>query len=144
MNNEKYWVIVASKDHAAIGRESGIAQACHGKVAPLKRMKANDWVIIYSSKDSFPAGDTYQKFTAIGRVKDDAVYQFNMADDFKPYRRNITYYDCKEVSILPLINSLDFIENKKHWGYPFRFGFFEIKEHDFNLIAGGMLQHAVV
>jgi len=144
MTNEKYWIIVASKDHAAIGQTQGIAQACHGKIAPLKRMKVNDWVIIYSSKDSFPIGDKYQKFTAIGRVKDEAVYQFAMTDSFKPYRMNITYYDCAEVSILPLVNQLEFIQNKKQWGYPFRFGFFEINGHDFDIIASGMLQHTTV
>jgi len=46
-----------------------------------------------------------------------------------------------DVSILPLINDLDFIQNKKSWGYPFRFGFFEIKQHDFDLISSQMLQH---
>lgn len=144
MPNEKYWIIVASKDHAAIGRQQGIAQACHGKIAPLKRMKTGDWVIIYSSRDSFPAGEKCQQFTAIGQVKDEAVYQFAMTDDFKPYRRNITYYDCTEVPILPLINQLEFIQNKQQWGYPFRFGFFEINGHDFDIIAGRMLQHTAV
>jgi len=144
MHNEKYWIIVASKNHAAHGKQQGIAQACHGKAAPLKRMKVNDWVVIYSSKDSFPVGDKYQKFTTIGQVKDETVYQFEMSSSFKPFRRNITYYDCEEVSILPLVNELEFIQNKKQWGYPFRFGFFEINEHDFNLIAKQMLQQAVV
>lgn len=140
MQNEKYWIIVASKDHAAHGTQQGIAQACHGKEAPLKRMKVNDWVIIYSSKENFGEGEKYQKFTAIGQVKDDKVYQFEMNKTFKPFRRNITYHECEEVSILPLIDKLEFIQNKKQWGYPFRYGFFEINEHDFNLIAGKMLQ----
>jgi hypothetical protein len=38
---------------------------------------------------------------------------------------------------------LDFIKNKKAWGYPFRFGFFEISENDFNRITEKMLQHEV-
>lgn len=144
MQNEKYWVIVASKDHAEHGKQCGIAQACHGKIAPLKKMNVNDWVIIYSSKDSFPAGEKYQKFTAIGRVKDEEVYQFEMSSNFKPYRRNISYYTCEEAPIVPLIDKLDFIQNKKQWGYPFRFGFFEINEHDFNVIAQQMLQQEAV
>jgi len=144
MNNEKYWIIVASKDHACHGMQQGIAQACHGKEAPLKRMKINDWVIVYSSKDYFPVGDKYQKFTTIGQVKDETVYQFEMSKSFKPFRRNIRYYDCEEVSILPLINDLAFIKNKQQWGYPFRFGIFEITEDDFNIIAGRMLQQTTV
>ena len=144
MEKEKYWVIVASKDHAQIGINEGITQACHGKEAPLKRMKVNDWVLIYSSKEHFDKGDKCQKFTAIGRVKDEMVYQFEMNRNFKPYRRNISWYDCEEVSILPLVPQLSFIENKKHWGYPFRYGFFEIQESDFNLIAKEMLTQELV
>ncbi|MGZ3834402.1 MAG: EVE domain-containing protein, partial [Mucilaginibacter sp.] len=59
--------------------------------------------------------------------------------EFIPYRRNINYYDCTEAPIIPLINELDFIPNKNSWGYPFRFGFFEIGEHDFKLLKGKLL-----
>jgi len=144
MEKTRYWMIVASKDHAAKGIDAGIAQACHGKEAPLKRMKPNDWVIIYSSKEQFDKGDKCQRFTAIGQVKDDKVYQFEMGRGFKPYRRNISYYECRETSILPLILRLDFIQNKKQWGYPFRYGFFEINGHDFDVISSQMLQHTAV
>lgn len=81
-----------------------------------------------------------QKFTAIGKVADDDVYQFQMSAEFCPSRRNIAFLQSEEVSILPLINDLDFIPNKKSWGYPFRFGFFEINQHDFNLISFQMLK----
>jgi hypothetical protein len=144
MNKEKYWVIVASKDHAQIGLLEGCTQACHGKEEPLKRMKVNDWVLIYSPKQLFNNGDKYQKFAAIGKVPDDIVYQVEISSDFKPYRRNITWYDCEEVSILPLIPQLEFIQNKQQWGYPFRYGFFEINEVDFNVIASQMLQHQCI
>jgi len=46
----------------------------------------------------------------------------------------------KETSILPLIENLQFIQNKQSWGYPFRFGMLEINEHDFDLISSQMLQ----
>jgi predicted RNA-binding protein len=140
MEKVRYWIIVASKDHAATGIKQGIAQACHGKAAPLKRMKVNDKVLIYSSKEHFGEEEKCQKFTAIGCVKDEVVYAYNMGNGFVPYRRNINWYTSKEVSIVPLIETLDFIENKKQWGYPFRYGFFEINEHDYALIAAGMLE----
>ena len=140
MEKPKYWIIVASKDHASAGRQQGIVQANHGKAAPLERMKINDWVVIYSSKNHLAAGDKYQKFTAIGQVKDGEVYQVEVSHNFKPFRRNINYYDCKEAAILPMIDKLEFIENKKQWGYPFRYGFFEINEHDFGLISAEMLE----
>ena len=135
----KYWIIVASKDHVKNGIKEEIAQACHGKATPLKRMRKDDFVIYYSSKQVFGKPDKCQEFTAIGKVKDDAVYQFQMTPDFCPSRRNVDFYESKDISILPLINSLDFIKNKKSWGYPFRFGFLEINQNDFNLISSQML-----
>ncbi len=136
----KYWIIVASKDHVKKGISESIAQACHGKASPLKRMRKGDFVIYYSGKQSFGKPEKCQEFTAIGTVKDDEVYPFQMIADFCPFRRDIEFFESVDVSILPLINDLDFIQNKKSWGYPFRFGFLEIKEHDFKLISSQMLQ----
>jgi hypothetical protein len=137
----KYWVIVASKDHVKNAIAEGIVQTCHGKASPLKRMKPNDFVICYSGKQTLGKTDKCQEFTAIGQVKDEEVYQFQMTADFCPFRRNITFFEHQDTSILPLINDLQFIQNKQSWGYPFRFGFFEINRHDFDLISSQMLQH---
>lgn len=140
MRDAKYWVIVASKDHVKSGIASGIAQACHGKSSPLKRMKKGDFVIYYSGKQTLGKPDKCQEFTALGKVIDDEIYQFQVSEDFCPSRRNIEFSEFKDISILPLIDNLDFIQNKKSWGYPFRFGFFEINQHDFDLISSQMLQ----
>ena len=137
----RYWIIVASKDHILRGVEGGFVQACHGKATPLKRMKKGDYVVYYSSKMIFGESEPCQKFTAIGKVADDEVYPFQMTETFCPYRRNIEFFKSKEVSISELIDLLDFIPNKKSWGYPFRYGFLEIKENDFNLIASKMLEN---
>lgn len=141
MENEaiKYWIIVASKDHVKNGMAEGIAQACHGKVSPLKRLRKGDFIIYYSSKQTLGQPQPCQQFTAIGRVRDEQIYQFQVSADFCPSRRNIDFLPSKDLSILPLIPELDFIPNKKSWGYPFRYGFFEIKRHDFELISSQML-----
>lgn len=114
-------------------------QANHGKQAPLKRMKPADWVIFYSPKQVLERDEKCQAFTAIGQVSDDTIYQVAVTEDFVPFRRNVTFQTAKETSIVPLINELDFIPNKKSWGYPFRLGFFEIDKHDFDLISQNML-----
>ncbi len=136
----KYWIIVASKDHVKTGIAEGIAQACHGKASPLRRMQKGDFIIYYSGKQTLGKPDKCQEFTALGKVMDDEIYQFQVSEDFCPSRRNIDFLQSKDASILPLINDLNFIQNKKSWGYPFRFGFFEINQHDFNLISAQMLQ----
>ncbi|WP_379092547.1 EVE domain-containing protein [Pedobacter sp. UC225_65] len=141
MENEstKYWMIVASKDHVKNGIAEGIAQACHGKASPLRRMHKGDFIIYYSGKQTMGQSQQCQQFTAIGKVADEQTYEFQVSEDFCPSRRNIDFLPSKDISILPLIAELDFIRNKKSWGYPFRFGFFEIKRHDFELISSQML-----
>lgn len=139
-NNTRYWITVVSKDHIANGIAGGFMQANHGKAGPLKRMKAGDWVIFYSPKQTFKGNEVCQAFTAIGQAANGEVYQYKMTEDFIPFRRNIKFYESAEIPIAPLIEKLDFIPNKTSWGYPFRFGFFEIGEHDFELIKSAMLK----
>jgi hypothetical protein len=144
MDDKRYWITVVSKEHLHRGITGGFMQANHGKSAPLKKIKEGDWVIFYSPKLSMNGDEKLQAFTAIGQAIDDNVYQHKMSESFIPYRRNIKYYDCEETSIIPLINDLNFIPNKSSWGYPFRFGFFEIGEHDFKLLNGKLLAFAPV
>ena len=135
----RYWIIVASREHVQIGVANGFAQANHGKSSPLKRMRPGDWIIYYSSKERFGEDEKCQRFTAIGQVKEGDVYTGTMADGRTPNRRDVDYKPCAEVSILPLIDSLGFIQDKKRWGAPFRFGMLEISHEDFERIAQPML-----
>lgn len=137
--SNKYWLIVASKDHVTKGMEGGFCQANHGKAANLKRMKKDDGVVFYSSKENFDDKTSYQKFTAIGKIKDDELYQGIMTASFEPFRRNVEFFESEEADIRPLIEQLSFIEDKKRWGFKFRFGFFEISKADFEIIAKEML-----
>jgi len=136
---KNFWIVVASRDHVQQGVREGIAQACHGKKDPLKRMQAGDVVIYYSSKEYFGKTEKCQKFTAIGLVEDKETYQATVNEDFHPFRRDIRFCVCKEVSILPLIDELEFIPNKKSWGYPFRSGVLKIGKKDGERIALAML-----
>jgi predicted RNA-binding protein len=143
MKTMKYWIATISKEHAMRGVADSFIQVCHGKEVPLKRMKKGDYLLIYSSKITMEGNEKCQAFTAVGHVKDDEIYQYQMTENFKPFRRNIEFLNCTESSIIPLINDLEFISDKKFWGYPFRFGFFEIKEQDFNFITSKMLQNEI-
>jgi hypothetical protein len=138
-NVEQYWVVVASKDHVMRGVSGEFMQVNHGKEAPLKRMHPDDWVLFYSPKQSLEGTEKCQSFTAIGQVRDEPIYQVALPGDFAPFRRNVRFQTGKDVSILPLIDELGFIRNKKSWGYTFRFGFFEIDRQDFELIRNHML-----
>jgi hypothetical protein len=134
----QYWIGVVSRSHVLRGVAGGFAQLCHGKAAPLKKMKAGDWFVYYSPKTDMADGEPLQKFTAIGCVVDDKVYQHQMAKDFIPYRRAIAYSRCNEAPIQPLITQLSFIKDPRRWGYPFRAGHIRISAADFWLIAQAM------
>ncbi len=140
MKTNRYWMVVVSKDHVQRGVKDGFMQANHGKATSLKRLTAGDWVIFYSPKKTYAGNEPLQALTAIGQVADEGPYQYKMTEDFFPYRRNVDFYQCTETSIIPLIWKLDFIENKKSWGYKFRFGFLEMQEHDFEIIRSEMLK----
>lgn len=129
-----YWINVVSKDHVMRGVEGGFTQANHGKPHMLRKMQRGDWIIFYSPKTAFQNGEPLQAFTAIGQVTDDEPYQAEMTPDFHPWRRNVKFLPMRDAPIRPLITELDFIEDKTHWGYKFRFGVIKISEHDFDTI----------
>ena len=141
MSRERYWLAAISKEHILRGVKGGFIQVCHGKEAQLKRMSAADWLIVYSSKISMERNEKCQAFTAIGQVADDNIYQHQINEKFIPYRRNVKFYKCNETPIYSLIDFLEFIPDKKHWGYPFRFGFLEINKSDFNLIKSQVMKN---
>ena len=135
-----YWIGVASRDHVMTGRQQGFAQFCHGKEGPAKRPRRGDWVLYYSSKDTQTATKPYQRFTAIGQFTDDAPTQVEPTPGFSCFRRSVSYLDCAEVDIKPLIQNLSFIKAKVRWGMPFRYGLLEIAKQDFALIHRRMMQ----
>ncbi|ORA36296.1 EVE domain-containing protein [Mycobacterium aquaticum] len=133
-----YWINTVSRDHVARGVAGGFTQANHGKPHMLRKMARGDWIIFYSPRTTFPDGPPLQAFTAIGQVSDDEPYQAEVAPDFRPWRRAMDFQACEEAPIRPLIDDLDFVDDKKRWGYRFRFGVFEIDQHDFDVIRSAM------
>jgi hypothetical protein len=86
----------------------------------LKRTSPNDRIVFYSPRPQ-------QCFTAIGEIAED---------------RTVNVLSRSEAAIQPLIDSLDFIRDKKSWGVFFRRGFFEIMEPDFRTLERAMALEA--
>ncbi len=139
VQHKRYWVGVASRDHVMKAIQGGFAQLCHGKETPLKRMNKGDWIIYYSPKVNLKENTPCQTFTALGKVVDHRIFQFDMENDFQPFRRHIHFIHSTEIPIRPLLPYLSFIKDEKRWGCSFRFGHFEISEKDFQLIAQKMV-----
>ena len=127
-----------SRAHAQLGVKNDFIQLNHGKRAPLQRLHAGDYIIIYSPRDTYPDGNVLQHFIAIGRIMNGDIYQVEMTPDFKPYRLDVKFMKCDETPIKPLIPSLSFIKNKTKWGATFRFGHLKIPAQDFKIIADAM------
>lgn len=132
----KFWLGVVSKEYVMRGVAGGFVQVCHGKGAPLKRMRAGDGFVYYSPTTTFGGKDKLQAFTAIGIVKSGAVYQFQMSPDFAPYRCDVKFQKCPEVPINNLKSELELTQG--NYGMLFRRGFLELSEQDFSLIAETM------
>ncbi|HEX5727851.1 EVE domain-containing protein [Microbacterium sp.] len=133
------WINTVSRSHVQRGVAGGFTQANHGKPHMLQRMRRGDWIVFYSPRTEHPDGDPVQAFTAIGEVADDEPYQSDVSDDFHPWRRKVAFLTAREAPIRPLLDDLDFVEDKSRWGYKFRYGVFEISEHDLAVIRAAML-----
>lgn len=133
---ERYWIAVASAEHARKGK-AGFMQVNHGKAAPLRRISPGDGVVYYSPTETFRGKDKLQAFTLIGRVKPGDIYEGEMGD-WTAYRRDVDYFDASDAPIAPLLDQLEFSQGKTNWGYKMRFGLFEISAHDFGIIAKAM------
>lgn len=134
----KYWLAIACADHVQRGRAEGFMQVCHGKPAPLRRLKQGDGVVYYSPTQAMGGKDRLQSFTAQGVICGEAVYQADMGQGFHPYRRDVTWNNTHVTPIRPMLNQLELTKGKSNWAYPFRFGLLEISASDFQLIAEAM------
>lgn len=136
----RYWINTISRDHVIKGVQGGFTQAGHGSRARLNKLSEGDMMIFYSPRTALPRSATaLQQFTALGRVTDSSPYQVTVTESFKAFRRKMEFTgDVKSVDVRPLIEDLEFIQNKKYWGMAFRRGLFSISENDFELISKAM------
>lgn len=134
----RYWLNTVSRDHVRLGVAGGFTQAQHGRAAGLARLAAGDLIAFYSPRTRYPDGEPLRRFTAIGRVLDDAPYQAEMTPTFHPWRRRVAFVASDEAAIEPLLPHLSFITDVERWGLPFRRGLFEVGAADFARIAEAM------
>lgn len=135
------WIAVASAQHARRGCATpgaGYMQVCHGKVAPLQRIRPGDRVAYYAPTITMGGKDRLQAFVSIGIVLPGAPYAFDMGGGFVPSRRDVAYVPAREAAIAPLLDALEFVDDRQRWGSKFRFGLFAVTDHDMRLIAQAM------
>lgn len=131
-----YFIGVASKNHIEVGCAGGLAQLCHGKAAPLKRMRQGDRIVYYSPKLCMDSKEPYQKFTALGTIADEDVYQVEMFRGFFPFRRNVVWDTIARECPLGIAKTHC---EWKEYAPKLRFGHFEVSESFFGFLAGYMM-----
>jgi hypothetical protein len=139
--DEKVWVGVISRAHVERGVAGGFTQVCHGRRAPLARMKPGDWFIAYSPTTERGGGERLQAFTALGRVRDERIEQVDLGGGFRPFRRAIEWVQVEAVSLESLRVSLEFVQDAG-WGMKARRGHFEISTHDGEVLRMAMTRDA--
>jgi hypothetical protein len=133
----KAWLGVVSRAHVRRGVTEGFAQVCHGKAGPLRRMQPGDYLVYYSPTLEM-GGEPLRAFTALGRVQDAEVFQFDMGGGFVPYRRRIAYETAaREVPLAELKDRLELCASPS-WGMALRRGHLPLSDHDFRLIAAAL------
>ena len=114
-------------------------QVCHGKRAPLARIRPGDGIIYYAPTQTFGTKTPLQAFVARGEILPGEPYQVAMTDDFHPWRRDVRFAaDVRPAPIRPLLPQLTFITDPQRWGYVFRFGLLSIPTADFTRIMRAM------
>ena len=134
----RYWVGVVSRDHVLLAVRGGFCQLNHGKEAPMKRLAPGDRILYYSPRTRMEAGEPLQAFTAIGEVLAGAPYQVEQSERFRPFRRDVRYFDACDAPIRPLLPQLSFTTGKASWGQVMRRGTFRIEADDYQVIAEAM------
>lgn len=134
----RHWIAVASRAHVQRGLAGGFMQVCHGKAAPLRRVYPGDHVAYYSPGEQMGGSPPLRLFTAWGLVRAGEPYQFEMAPDFVPWRRDVDWLTAQEASIVPLLPELEFVRGHASWGAPLRWGLVPVSVHDGQLIARAM------
>lgn len=141
MAARRCWIVVASAEHARRGRREGFMQACHGKAAPLRRLRPGDRVACYSPTVHFGQGDRLQAFTALGTVQPGQPYRADLERGFQPFRRDVAWHETGAAALADLQPRLAFT-HAPNWGYRLRQGLVEISEADMATIAEAMFRAA--
>ena len=82
-----------------------------------------------------------QEITAIGKIKDERIYKFQMSENFVPYRRNVKFLKLKgKCSINELREHHEWLKYSKQ----LRYGHFQVSEEFFKFICSFFICDSVI
>ena len=131
------WLGVVSAEHVHRGVSLGIAQIGHGKRAGLARMHEGDTLVYYSPVNRLGDSAPLRKFTAIGTVADDMIWQVDEVG-FTPFRRRVRYENAHPVALDQVKEQLT-LTTAPNWGYQLRRGLVALGADDVAVLRAAML-----
>ncbi len=135
----RYFIGVVHLRHVEAARRGGFVAFSHGRRSAVETLDPGDRVIYYAPRADFK-GDPVQAFVAHAEITGDAAEERQFpGTDFTAATRVAHYDDVTQVPVRPMLDSLSFVKNPKHWGMAFRSGKFEIGAKDYACICGALL-----
>jgi hypothetical protein len=140
MDTRHYFVVIASRERVAAAATGGYIEISRGRASPLERLREGDVVVFYSPREADAGGAVLQQFTAVAQVAAGPAFEGEPRHGSaeRPLRRRARYWQAECAPIRPLLEALDFIRDKKHWGVSLRHGFVQMSAADFRQIARAM------
>jgi hypothetical protein len=138
-SGQKFWLIVASKDHIEKGVSGGFAQACHGKMKPISKPQKGDGVLFYATREKYNENtNRIKRITAVGFFEDEKVDVHEIEDKLF-YKRKVNFeIPIREINLKDYLKDIGFIENKEKWGMYLRSSMREIPKKDFDFLHSKM------
>ncbi len=131
------WIGVACATHVRRGVAGGFLQLCHGKAAPLARLRPGDRIAFYAPAETFRGRDRLRAFVGLGTLREGAPYQVELAPSFRPFRRDVAWEAAAETPIAPLLPRMRW-SREGNWGAKLRFGLLSIAAEDMAVIVTAM------
>jgi predicted RNA-binding protein len=140
----RYWILCMSEDNYEIARRRGLIGLAERHKVAMQKLAIGDMITFYISKkkvDSLPndPADKVQQFRGLARVtgvafeSNDLIWHVREGEIF-PHRRYVEFLADSRAETRPLIERLSFVTNTLYWALPFRKGYVEVTQKDFDTI----------
>lgn len=128
----RYFLFIASHDHLMHAIANGFIQQRY--LNRFRDVHKGDYVVLYATKLNYNGKTPYRKFVGIGKVISDEIFEIPHGTNMY-YRMMVKYKKYHEKDLSNIIDQLEFIKNKKNYGFYFIRGKRELSEADYNTIA---------
>jgi predicted RNA-binding protein len=137
-----YWIICITKDNLDICFQEKVVGFVESKRKRLKSFRAGDLITFYVSRMSLSSNKKIGKFMGLAKIEGKS-YQSTVPiwkHGLFPERIAIELMSQKSCDVKILIEDLNFIGNKVHWGAAFLPGIIRVSQVDFEVIQKSLMK----